>query len=95
MKKAMNFRLSHQAITLLSYLEKTMHTSKTAIIEQALVFLAQTKNGESNPFLKLIGTIPDDEADQMLDAIKKSRRNKKTTVILEPLQNLLGQDRKH
>ena len=43
MKQAVNFRLSHQAIIALSMLEKSLHTSKTAIIEQALRLYAKKK----------------------------------------------------
>lgn len=43
MKQAMNFRLSTKAVTTLLLLEKNLHTSKIAVVEQALCHYAKEK----------------------------------------------------
>lgn len=82
MKHAVNFRLSKQAITTLSLLEKKMHTSKTDIIERALQSYAKKKIANQDTLMRYAGMLNQQEADDMLENIKSSRRNKRMRVKL-------------
>lgn len=82
MKRAVNFRLSNQATTTLSILEKRMHTSKTEVIEQALKLYAKTKLPQQEILLGYAGILSKDEADKMLHDIRSNRRNKNLEVKL-------------
>ena len=81
-KHAMNFRLSYQARTTLSLLEKKLKVTKTTLIEDALQFYAKKNLSERNSLLECVGLFSDRDAEQMLDAVKTSRRNKKLRVDL-------------
>ena len=82
MKQAMNFRLSSQAVATLSELEKKLHTSKTAVIEQALSSYASTKLHMNQPLLKFAGILSDDEATEMLTQINTNKHNKDIEISL-------------
>jgi hypothetical protein len=69
MKQAINFRLNHRAIAALLSLEKTLHVSKTAIVEKALQFYAKKKLGAQKPIM-------------MLDVIESSKHNKEIELDL-------------
>lgn len=75
MKQQVNFRLNAETMAILSSLEARLHTSKTMVIEQALVCYAK-KLQTLHPLAKFIGILSDKESKQMLSAIKRSRRNK-------------------
>ena len=73
MKQAVNFRLSRQSIATLAMLEKKLHTSKTAIIEQALQNYAKKKIANQDTLMSYAGILSEHEADDMLHIIKSSR----------------------
>lgn len=77
----MNFRLNTQTTTILSLLEKKLHQSKTAIVEQALKSYAQETLSHS-PLLKYAGKLETQTAEKLLSAIKSNRKNKKFNVDL-------------
>lgn len=76
MKQVMNFRLSNHAVSTLSVLVKKLHTSKTAVVEQALQIYAEKELPKQNLILGYAGILDDVEADSMLEVIKSSKHNK-------------------
>lgn len=82
MKQAVNFRLSNKAITTLSFLEERLHTSKTAIIENAIQVYAKSKELSKNPLIKYAGILSEDEGHAILKTIKDSRHNKNFSAKL-------------
>jgi hypothetical protein len=82
MKHAVNFRLSTDSIHILAILEKKLHTSKTDVIEKALQAYAKKKLTAQNSLLQFSGTLNEQEAAEMLDIIKTSRKNKKKDFSL-------------
>ncbi len=82
MKQAMNFRLSQHAALTLSILEQELHLSKTSIVEQAIECYAKKKIRQKNSLLKFAGCFNEEEAEMILEEIKKSRHNKKIKVDL-------------
>jgi hypothetical protein len=77
MKQATNFRLSTKATSALQLLEKKMHTSKTAVVEMAILELAKKTLAQQNNLLAFAGILKAKEADDMLDVIKSHKHNKK------------------
>lgn len=82
MRRAVNFRLSHEAIGVLSMLEEELSVSKTAVVEQALQLYARKKRKPKNSFMAYAGMLSEEEGDAMLAVIKSSRHNKKMKVKL-------------
>ncbi len=82
MKQVVNFRLSHQAITALSMLEDKMHTSKTAIIEEALQLYAKKVLFPRGEIFDFAGILNDEEADLLLKNIQSSKVNKDIDIDL-------------
>lgn len=82
MKQTMNFRLSKSAATALTLLEKKLHSSKTAIVEEALIFYAKKKLTQQNQLLKFAGMLNEREGEQMLEAIQSNKHNKDIEVKL-------------
>lgn len=76
MKKAVNFRLSEQAIAILLLLENKMHTTKTAILESALLEYAKEKTISQNTLMHYAGMLSHQDGDDMLKNIKSRRRKK-------------------
>ncbi len=77
MKQAAHFRLSNKAISALLMLEEKMHTSKTAVVEKALLDLAKKELLQKNNLLAFAGSLKTKAADEMLSAIKSQKHNKK------------------
>lgn len=83
MKQAMNFRFTPKTIAVLHQLEGHLHLSKTAVLEQALLYFAKKKLSlNDNVLLQFAGKISEKDADSMLKAIKKSRKNKTREIEL-------------
>lgn len=78
----MNFRLSKSAATTLTLLEKKLHSSKTAIIEDALMFYAKKKLAQQNQLLQFAGMLNAKEGDEMLEAVQANKHNKNIEVEL-------------
>lgn len=81
-KKPANFRLSHQTMMILIRLEKTLHTSKTDIVEKALQYYANQQGQFNNTLMRFAGIFSEKESDAMLSIIKHDRRNKTMQVKL-------------
>lgn len=82
MKHPVNFRLSQRALTALVLLEKKLHASKTAVIEESLQFYAAKKLKSRSVIMKFAGALSEKSSDKMLKVIKKSRRNKNIKIAL-------------
>lgn len=81
MRQLTNFRLSIQASNILAYLAKKTHSSKTAVLEQALSFYAKQKISKS-PLADLAGTISEKDADLMMATVTSDKRSKKREINL-------------
>jgi hypothetical protein len=81
-KKPINFRLTRQAVLLLTMLEKKLHTSKTAVVEKALQYYADQKLKFDNPVMQYAGIFSEKDANEMLVPIKNDRCNKKLKTKL-------------
>lgn len=74
MKQAINFRLSKQAITVLSLLAESLELSKTEILERALQSYFELHNAEQHsPLMAFAGILSNEDADDMLKSIYNSR----------------------
>lgn len=82
MKQMVNFRLDSKSIATLVLLEKELHASKTAILEQALLYFAKIKLPERDSLLKFAGTLREKDADEMLEIITENKHNKEILVDL-------------
>ncbi|MBA2651143.1 MAG: hypothetical protein H0U73_02560 [Tatlockia sp.] len=76
MKQVVNFRLSEQAINVLGVLEKKLHYSKTAIVENALQLYAKKELAKQATILKYAGSLNKKDADGMLVSIHENKHNK-------------------
>lgn len=76
MKQVINFRLSEQALSALTLLEKKLHCSKTAIVEKALQVFAKKELTNQARILKFAGALSQKEADRMLTSIAENKHNK-------------------
>lgn len=78
MRQAMNFRFTPETILTLTKLEKELHTSKTAVLEQALYYFAKKNKLRTiqQPLLQFAGKISARDANDMLKTVT-SRKNKK------------------
>ena len=76
MKYSVNFRLSEQAILNLSVLQKKLHTSKTQIIENALLLYAKNKYPQQKKILQYAGILSSQDAELMLKTINTNKKNK-------------------
>jgi hypothetical protein len=76
MKQLINFRFDPRTIASLEALAKQLHYSKTRIVEEAILHYAEEKQIRRSGLFSLAGSIPDDEADSMLEAIRDSKNRK-------------------
>jgi hypothetical protein len=76
MKQLMNFRFDPQVIASLEALAEHLHCSKTRIVEEAILRYAEKKQIQRSGLFSLAGSIPNDEADSMLEAIRNSKNRK-------------------
>lgn len=81
MKQTINFRMNPESIAILSILAKSLHQSKTAVVEHALHDYAQQKK-QISPFLQFAGLLNEDDADEMLTVIQSSKNIKEMHVKL-------------
>ncbi len=83
MKRAMNFRLSKQAVSMLFSLSETLEMTKTEIVEDALQkYFEKSKLGQHSPLSEFAGTLDDADANQMLESIYSDRVNKDKDIKL-------------
>lgn len=83
MKQAKNFRFTPKTIAVLHQLEEHLHLSKTAVLEQALLYYAKKKLSlNDNSLLQFAGKLSEKDADSMLESIKTNRKNKNKEIEL-------------
>lgn len=82
MKQAVNFRMHSESLAILSTLSKSLHQSKTSVVEHALHDYAQRKKKQLSPFLQFAGLLNEDDANEMLTVIRSSKNTKKIKVKL-------------
>lgn len=76
MKLPTNFRLEETTLALLAQLANQLQTTRTDIVEQAVAAYASLKMAKHDRLMALAGSLDEETADDMLDEIKQSRRNK-------------------
>jgi hypothetical protein len=81
-KHPINFRLEENVLTTIALLAKDLHTSKTDIIEQAVLQFAASRVDRRNTLLQFAGTLTGDEADTILNTIKADKSNKDVDLLL-------------
>jgi predicted transcriptional regulator len=76
LKQAVNFRLDEAVLTTIAMLAKDLHTTKTDIIEKAVVQFALSKQNNRNSLMQFAGSMAASEADSILDVIRTDKNNK-------------------
>ncbi|KJV06070.1 hypothetical protein [Methylocucumis oryzae] len=76
MKQAVNFRLDETTLTTIAVLAKDLQTSKTDIIEKAVMQFAASRLNRKNVLMQFAATLAADEADAILDAIQADKSSK-------------------
>ena len=82
MKQAANFRLDDAVLKTISILAKDLHTTKTGIIEKAVIQFATSLENKRNSLLKFAGSLDKNEADAILDAIQADKNSKDINIQL-------------
>ncbi len=85
MKQFVNFRLDSKSLSTLILLEKELHTSKTDIIKQALLYFAKKKLPERRSLLSFAGVLNEKDADDILDTNNSNNSNKRNKAIIADL----------
>lgn len=82
MKQAANFRLDENILTTIAVLANDLQTSKTDIIEKAVMQFAASREGRRNAFMQFAGTLAADEADTILNTIQADKSSKDSDFAL-------------
>lgn len=82
LKQAANFRLDEAILTTISVLAKDLHTTKTGIIEKAVIQFASSLENKKNPLLQFAGSLDSNEADAILNTIQMDKNSKDINVDL-------------
>ena len=76
MKQAINFRLEEVVLKTIAALAQDLHTSKTDIVEQSVLQFAAKVNHKKNKLLQFAGTLSENDADDLLNAIQQDKTSK-------------------
>jgi len=76
MKRAVNLRLEESVIITLNQLSEELHTTKTDIIEKAIIFFSKQNNIQHNQLLDFAGKLKKSDADTILQTIKNDKNLK-------------------
>ncbi len=76
MKRAINFRLEEVVLKTIAALAQDLHTSKTDIVEQSVSQFAAKVNHKKNKLLQFAGTLSENDADDLLNAIQQDKTSK-------------------
>ena len=76
MKRAVNLRLEESIILTLNQLADDLNTTKTEVIEKALMFFSKTKQKEQDNLLQFAGILKNNEANNLLEDIQKNKNSK-------------------
>lgn len=82
MKQAANFRLDEAILKTISILAKDLHTTKTGIIEKAVMQFATSLENKRNSLLQFAGSLDSNEADTILNAIQRDKNCKDINIHL-------------
>lgn len=82
MKQAANFRLDEAVLKTISVLAKDLHTTKTGIIEKAVIQFASSLENKRNSLLQFAGSLDANEADTLLKAIQTDKNSKDINIHL-------------
>ena len=81
MKQSMQFRFFPETMVLITQMAKAMHLNNTRIVELEIKEFSQHNMPNKN-LLKYSGTLSEDDAEDMLKVIKKSKKNKSKVPVL-------------
>ncbi len=76
MKHAINFRLEEVVLKTIAALAQDLQTSKTDIVEQSVLQFAAKINYKKNKLLQFAGTLSENDADDLLNAIQQDKTSK-------------------
>jgi hypothetical protein len=76
MRQASNFRLEETIINTINVLAKDLHTTKTNVIEEAVMHYAASLKTNRNVLLQFAGSLGASEADRILDSIQGDKNSK-------------------
>ena len=76
MKRPVNLRLDENIITILNDLANKFHSTKTEIIEKAIILFSKQNNITKNNLLQFAGKLKSHEADEILKNIKENKNSK-------------------
>ncbi len=76
MKRAVNLRLEESIILTLNQLSNELNTTKTEVIEKALILFSKTKQKEKNDLLQFAGILKNNEANRLLQDIQENKNSK-------------------
>jgi len=82
MKQLVNFRFDPRVISSLNALEEELHYSKTRIVEEAILYFAAKKQIHRSGLFSLAGCLSEEDGDDLLDSIKKSKNRKELSEKL-------------
>jgi predicted transcriptional regulator len=76
MRQASNFRLDETVINTINVLAKDLHTTKTNVIEEAVMQYAGSLKTKRNALLQFAGSLDAGEADIILEGIQRDKNSK-------------------
>lgn len=82
LKQAVNFRLDEAVLKTISVLAKDLDTTKTGIIEKAIIQFASSLENKRNSLLQFAGSLDANEADIILKAIQTDKNSKDSKIHL-------------
>lgn len=82
MRQATNFRLDESVINTITVLAKDLHTTKTNVIEEAVIHYAASLKTKRNALLQFAGALDVNEADVMLDKLQRDKDSKDLDIGL-------------
>lgn len=82
MGKLVSYRLNKNIRNKIDIISKQLAISNTKVVEEAILSYSNTLNPVKNKLSKYIGSVDDKFADDLLDDIRNSRKDKKLNVKL-------------
>lgn len=82
MRTPVNLRLDNWTLTLLKELTVLQQTTRTAVIETAIKLYAQQQKIYIHPLERYIGSLSENEANDLLNVIQESHYDQTRDVIL-------------
>ncbi|MBD3841092.1 MAG: hypothetical protein IE909_04245 [Campylobacterales bacterium] len=82
MKRAVNLRLDENVIMTLNHLSEELQTTKTDIVEKAILLLSKEKKIKQNTLLQFAGKLSQNEANHMIESIANDKNTKNFDIEL-------------